>query len=373
MFNLNVFWLVLFMVIISLPLIFQVTGLNFDAKNFENRALAKFPKHPKDIKELKKWTNNFEKYINDNLPFRIFMMKNYNTLQYYLGASSNKRIILGKNGWVFSDFDNVINQYIGRSFLSVEKTKRFCNVIKKNADYFESKKIPFYFFIAPNKHTIYNEHLPNYANKIIKQKRNFDLVRGYLKENTKVREVNIRADLLEYKQKLPKLYYKTDTHWNGFGGFVAYLRVISAVKMHFKSLKKLSWNDIYTKEETKKGTDLSNIMGLWNNLKGVESNIRVKKNNRIKLERIGKKQEYPAKETHIIQTKNKSGPVLLLLRDSFSKAMIPYYEHSFSKIIATHHNYGDWDTSLLLKEKPDVVIFQVVERYLGKEFNSTKL
>jgi len=372
MFNFNKIWLAIFVVIISLPLVVQISGLNLDVESFENRAMAEYPKYPKNIKELNKWTDRFEAYINDNLPFRIFMMKNYNTFLYYLEASANKKIILGENGWVFSNFDNVLNQYIGRSFLSKAKTKNFCDVIKRNADYFESRKIPFYFFIAPNKHTIYNEHLPSYTNKIIKQKRNFDIVRSYLKENTQVREVNIRPDLLEYKQKLPKLYYKTDTHWNGFGSFVAYLRVINAIKMHFKSLKKLSWIDTYTKEEVKNKTDLSNIMGLWNNLEGVEINNRLKKNNRIKLERIGAKQKFPAKETHIIETKNKSGLVLLLLRDSFSTAMIPYYEHSFSKIIATHHNYGDWDTSLLLREKPDLVIFEVVERYLGKQFKQTK-
>jgi len=137
-------------------------------------------------------------------------------------------------------------------------------------------------------------------------------------------------------------------------------------------LKHFTWNDVEMKKKVKEPTDLSNILGLWYNLEKEESDINLKTNNNKNFERIGKKGKFPAKETHIIETKNESGPVLLLLRDSFSSAMIPYYEHSFSKIIATHHNYGNWDTSLLLKEKPDIVIFEVVERFLGRNFTDTK-
>ena len=48
--------------------------------------------------------------------------------------------------------------------------------------------------------------------------------------------------------------------------------------------------------------------------------------------------------------------------------MIPLYEHSFSKIIATHHEHGDWNSIVLKHGKPDVVIFEMVERYLSLPF-----
>lgn len=360
-----------FFLSITLPLIVHPLKIKNTA-NQENRKLTELPQRPTNYSEVKNFFGKFDNYLNDNVPFRSFMISSYNTLCYQLGVSPSKSIIIGKNGWLFSNFDNAVNQYIGRSYLGKAKTEKLCTVIQKNAEHFESQNIPFYFLMAPNKHSIFSEYLPDYVNRIKRRKRNFDIVRSYLTTNTNVKQINIRSELLDYKQKLPIHYYKTDTHWNNFGSFVAYLKIINTVKTHFKQLKTLNWGDTFVKKEIKHKTDLAKILSIWNDLEVEERNLKLKTNNRKNFKRIGKKGKFLAKETHIIETKNESGPVLLLLRDSFSTAMIPFYEHSFSKIIATHHNYGNWDTSILANEKPDVVIFEVVERYLGKEFITTK-
>lgn len=359
----------IFLISITLPLCLHPFLKNTVSK--ENRSITQFPELPTNYKNVKDFFGIFDKYLNDNVPLRSLMISSYNTLCYYIGISPSKPIILGKNGWLFSNFDNVVYQYMGRRCLNKKSTEKFGSVIQKNAEYFESKKVPFFFFIAPNKHTIYSEYLPDYMNLIVRRKRNFDIVTNYLRDN-KIRQINVRQELLEKKQKLPRLYYKTDTHWNNYGSFVAYLKVIREIKKQFKNLNVLDWKDTFSKVEIKNETDFAKILSLWINLEKEENNLKLYKRNRSNFKRIGKKGKFLAKETHIIQTKNKTGPVLLLLRDSFSTAMIPFYEHSFSKIIATHHNYGDWDTSLLLSQKPDVVIFEMVERYLGKEFKNTK-
>jgi hypothetical protein len=68
----------------------------------------------------------------------------------------------------------------------------------------------------------------------------------------------------------------------------------------------------------------------------------------------------------IVETSTKEGPVLLLIRDSMGNELIPFLEHSFSKIILFHHLFGKWDPEMLDGLEPDVVIMAVSQRNLNK-------
>jgi Ca2+-binding RTX toxin-like protein len=53
--------------------------------------------------------------------------------------------------------------------------------------------------------------------------------------------------------------------------------------------------------------------------------------------------------------------VLLLLRDSFSLAMLPFLEGHFSRIVIAHNEDGFWRPDLVERFRPDVVISEVIE------------
>lgn len=357
-------WVGFFFLIITIPMLCHLVGIDYKGGDNERRTLAEMPDMPQSFETFKNWNSKFENYLNDNIPFRTFMVKTYNSLSYSLNISPSKNLIVGKDGWIFNDYNAAIEQHLGRSILDEKQANNFVGVVKQNANFFESKNIPFYFFIAPNKHTIFSEFLPDYANNRLKVRRNFDVVMDMLKSEVKI--INVRKDLLNNKNKLPYLYFKNDTHWNRWGAFVAYQTVMGELKKSIQNLRIITWGDMEQYHYTKVGELLENL-NIWNAKGEKVYGTKVKLRNRENGVLL-KEGPFFAKETHVITTKNKNGQVLLLIRDSFSDAMLPFYEHSFSKIITTHHEYGDWDSVVLEHGKPDVVIFQMVERYLNKPF-----
>jgi hypothetical protein len=63
----------------------------------------------------------------------------------------------------------------------------------------------------------------------------------------------------------------------------------------------------------------------------------------------------------VIDTGLAGKPVLLLLRDSFSTALLPFLEGHFSRIVLAHNQDGFWRTDLIERFHPDVVVSEVVE------------
>ena len=65
---------------------------------------------------------------------------------------------------------------------------------------------------------------------------------------------------------------------------------------------------------------------------------------------------------------------LLWIRDSFGIANSPLYQATFEQIIQINHNYVDNNMFHLLidQEKPDYVIFQVIERSIYTSIYTTE-
>jgi hypothetical protein len=63
----------------------------------------------------------------------------------------------------------------------------------------------------------------------------------------------------------------------------------------------------------------------------------------------------------VIETGLTGKPVLLLVRDSFSLALVPFLESHFSRIVLVHLQDGFWRPDMVERFHPDVVISEVVE------------
>jgi hypothetical protein len=66
---------------------------------------------------------------------------------------------------------------------------------------------------------------------------------------------------------------------------------------------------------------------------------------------------------HVYTSERCDLPRCVLFRDSFSNALIPFLMQSFSKVVAVSNLSCLYD--LLDTEKPDVVLFAVIERFLA--------
>ena len=73
-----------------------------DTENHENRDMAQRPKFT--IQGYKTYTADYDKYFNDNIPFRNKLISINNRIDYYLfNKSSNDLVIKGTDGWLFHE------------------------------------------------------------------------------------------------------------------------------------------------------------------------------------------------------------------------------------------------------------------------------
>jgi len=155
------------------------------------------------------------------------------------------------------------------------------------------------------------------------------------------------------------LYMKTDSHWNDVGAFVAYREVIEAVGIKPLDARNFTFNEVEAM-----GGDLAGELSLAGRLRETRSiRMTTPLSSGLTIGEVTHSfdvkdlpREYP-----VIVNKNKDLPKLLFFHDSFGAAMLKFLPYHFSEV-TTVHTY-QFAPTIVLKEKPDYVIFELVERY----------
>jgi tetratricopeptide (TPR) repeat protein len=133
----------------------------------------------------------------------------------------NGEVVRGRAGRLFLGLQPPFDI---RVFLDTEapgqtQILRWRRTFKRRAAALAARGIPYLFYIAPDAPSVYPEDLPAYLAppRVTLGARLAEALRGI--DNLHV--LYPQADLLAAKGGL-ELYRKTDTHWSGYGAFVAY-------------------------------------------------------------------------------------------------------------------------------------------------------
>ncbi|WP_281815452.1 DHHW family protein [Brachyspira pilosicoli] len=365
--NKYVYILIMFLCFLIMPnIIYKVFYDKFDHTNYENRNFAKKPEF--DLKKLDNYPKLYETYFNDYIPFRneLVMMKNLLDFYVFRNFIYNKGI-LGKNNWLFFDdteWDFNKNYYIGNDF---EYTKNIITM-KENLvsfrDELKKRDIEFVFLICPQKHYIYTNYMPDYLNSIRKTTNVVtDKLLNYLKENTDIKVVYSRDELIKYKDKY-QLYYKADPHWNNLAGYIAYQELMKEIGMNYV--------DISTLSITK--TNLSIISGAFANFVALSKINEYKYDIEYELKTIDNKVDtvIPWTNIFIIESEEKNdNPNLLCFRDSFIGRM-GYFKYDFKHSTFVNLDlFNPKDMEKVLNDDVDIVIFETVENKLERRLLRT--
>ena len=309
--------------------------------------------------------DNVEKYVN------------YTIYKLFNRSMNQAQVIAGKDDFLFlgNNYDNVLHKTNGIYKPTNEEINNWTNKLKDLQKWYEDRGIKFVIAIAPNKHSIYKEKLPNwmqYDGKIITD----DIV-----DQANLRNINIldlREKLVEAKkQESDILYWKTDTHWNEKGASIAFDTIINKLNIN---LYKPKYN---LNPSTRGGGDLSSFLKIntilnkdyeKNYTYSFEKNYNICKGNINKENHILEKCEkvdnpivdIGSQPQYINNQDSENKNKLLFLCDSFGGAPSQLYNGTFSSIYKFHwsHIYGQKLADFVQENKPDVVIYQIVERAL---------
>lgn len=317
-------------------------------------------------------TDSIEKYVN----YSVYKIFNKSLVQ--------DSVIAGKDGFLFlgNAYNNVLHKTNGTYRPSKYDIDSWTSRLKDVQNWYEKRGIKFVIAIAPNKHTIYKEKLPNwmsYDGKTLTD----DIVK-FAKEKD-INMLDLRTALRKEKKK-NQIYFKTDTHWNQIGAALAYEETISYLNNKYKiNIPKPKYK---MSQESRVPGDLAlflKISPLLGNKYEKRFNYIFDKKSDICKGNIDK---YNLKLKPCIKTNN---PIILInnqpqytvnrsikkhkllfVCDSFATQASQLYNSSFNAIFKMYYpmvRRQDF-SKFIDNHKPDIVIYQIVERMF---YNNTIL
>ena len=229
-------------------------------------------------------------------------------------------------------------------------------------DFLISHNIILYVLIVPDKETVYSDKIPDTI-KVLGDRSRTDQVVDMLHESG-ITTIDTRDLLIEKRTHSHyDLYYKTDTHWNDLGAYYAYSELIRVMSEDFPELKPVKIRSI-TAQPYSNGGDLNKILGLTNNLHF--RNIVLEHDRQYRTTQ-------DASHWNIVTESKDKLPRIVVIRDSCTNALIPYLSNNFSfaRYIFLSRNTvkkikqkSIINRESILKDKPDIVLIEFVERYL---------
>ena len=331
----------IFILLLWLPLIQLKFSIFPQTDNLEKREFAKKP----TIDELSWGSINdyfadLQSYYNDNIGFRNQLIKLYSGIKIILlHVSPVDKVIIGKNGWLYysNPLDgSTISDFSGKDPFSIDELKKINDNNKLRAEWFSSRGIKLIIVIPPNKQSVYSEYLPSYY-----QKSGITRLDQIINNNTSNLEIlDLRQTLIDNK-KTNLTYYKTDTHWNKYGAFLGYQKIIESLNLkdNYINLKTAQ----FAQQKLNRPGDLSIFISapyIFEDYEVVPKNNTIIKKNQDKL---------------------------IVFHDSFGNNLNPYLEATFKNSIFVQSPQPDYD--LIEKVNPKYVIWENVERYSNNLLN----
>lgn len=349
-----------FLILLTVCLFYPVAGLrpagNIDRS--ENRNPNPRPPIKVDGKWNASFSRQFENWYNDIFGGRKQLIRVHGKVEALLhpGEIENNQAFLGQDHWLFYKGDNSIGLYQNRFLFTQDDARKAEANYQSQKEWLSRNGADFYVMVAPNKADVYGEFYKKGVMKV-SQKDRVHL----LAEQVSFPIVYPLEQLLEEK-KHGLTYYKNDTHWSDLGAYQGYLALMKAVTEEHPDVPVLQPENMWYKEMQHAGGDLSQMLSL--NDKGWYTEVYRKPmpKNGFHYEVVEEKKR-PSGQEYFIRTKNAGKPYkVVVFRDSFSTALLPYLSETFGEVVYIWDHHLNLYSSLVRDEKPQIVIHEMVSR-----------
>jgi alginate O-acetyltransferase complex protein AlgJ len=174
----------------------------------------------------------------------------------------------------------------------------------------------------------------------------------------------LRAPLIAAKSEY-LVYYPTDTHWTGYGAYIAYREIIQHLQPGFQNMVPYGWDEVTITQMEAPGGDLAGMLTLQDNF--TEQHIVIGPLKTVQCASVSSAESTP--EYTVFLVDNADLPRALVFHDSFFPSLRPLFAEHFSWSL-----YRTWQTdydliyqdltNMITESDPDVVILEIVERWI---------
>jgi hypothetical protein len=283
--------------------------------------------------------------------------------------------VSGKNGWTFWGDVQAMNfsQAVGKRVLSNQEAAQWHTYLSQLQKSLAEKNIPLYVVVTPAKWDVYPQDLPDWAQSI----RGSAPLDQLLHQYPDLPLVDVRAALREASKSHP-VYSKVNSHWTDYGASVGWTSIAKCIDAAAPALGPLSTppsdgvtlgpdnNEFATYGITNATPDWT-IPRYTQPLKPVTV-VREDGTSSVVDGAT------PTDESLLPLTTETPGAQsqhsALVLRDSMGNGLSVFLQQAFQTTWQVRHNFDDPShianiPALVSKDKPDVVIVEVAERFLN--------
>ena len=364
-------WLLaaLFAITIGLPLAANLAGRDGADPAAENRELATFPHLAASWSAVAAFGPQLGAWFDDHFGFRSTLVRwNAESRLFLLGVSPTPTVVKGNAGWFFYGDDKSIEDYTNAEPMTAEAVANWRLAILRANKFLRARGIAYVFTIAPDKHVVYGEEMPARLSRITAVSRTDQLFTAL--QDTGL-AVDVRRPLEEAKGR-ERIYQQTDTHWNDRGAFVAYQRIIAAVRARVPTTPP-AWTrgNFESIERRVPAMDLAGMMGLKRVLEETDLQLVPRRPRRARVVEPPGAAPTAEEGTLITEIDDPSLPRAVIFRDSFVSRLVPFLSEHFGRAVYLWQN--DFDADVVEREHPDVVIQEIVGRHLYSFIPSPEL
>ncbi len=284
-------------------------------------------------------------YFKDRVALRHEMITANSALTASLfGVITNEDVILGTDGWLY--YAETLDDYEGVNLMDNRECCAAARTLSLMREYASGLGVRFLFAVAPNKNSLYPEHMPKrYAAS--ENPGNAGRIFAGL-DTLKVPY----ADLFTlFKKQDEVLYFDTDSHWNNRGAALAGDYICGLMGLgdegFFGSgnvMQPMHSGDLY--------------LMAYPSGKRLEDDAVFNRPFTFTYD-----ERFHSAEDLRIYTSNKGKPgSLVMFRDSFGNALHPFMAERFGK--AFFSRAVPYDLTALERENADTLVIELVERNL---------
>lgn len=362
-FGFSVLLPIIFLSILLLPTMDSCFHLDHVAAPEEKRHLAEFPVYKGGL-QIKQFMAGLESCFNDHFGFRKRLVRTNNQWKRQLFAEANLNgrngyIMIGGEGWLYYCGDKIIENYKGEEVFSQQDLKDWQTVLEARRDWLVKRGCGYVLVIPADKHLIYPEYLPSWFKKR-ELPLKLDQFLDYMRANSTVKILDLRPCLVDAKKVMPT-YLMTDTHWNAYGGFIGYQALMNSISNVFPDLAPLPFSAFtFEAPANSPGGDMDRTA---NEHAGIIRTPQPPATELVVTRDVSRLPNQWTKDREPLITLNTNATrKAVVFRDSYSRSWYDLIGQHFHEVLFIWQY--DWDRAFLDREKPDLVIDEILSRYL---------
>jgi hypothetical protein len=294
----------------------------------ENRELTQAPAFSLEALFSKKFPTKFETYTTDQFPFRDSWTTLKARCELGIGKMENKGVFLCADETLIETFDAPDQAQLDANVAAV---RRFA----------EGAEVPVYFALIPGSAEINAPLLPHNAPNASEA-----AVIDYAYENSGAQTIDVTSVLRTHADEY--IFYRTDHHWTSLGAYYGYETLMNAMG---HSPTPLSAFSPQTVSESFYGTVYSKSGMSWITPDSIEIFAPQSADTQVVNYLTGEAAESALYDYAFLEKKDKyamfmggntplaklttgrtEAPKLLILRDSYMDALLPFLQENYSEI-----------------------------------------